>query len=80
MRFVICLVLVFCVAATGCSSLGQVSKLQEENAQLAERIRQDQVRLLNLEEQNRQLNLRLAEAEKAVATLHDSTRDATIRR
>jgi hypothetical protein len=65
----------------GCGTThGQMTRLREENSQLAERIRQDQVRLLNLEERNRNLNTRLADAEKAVATLHDAPRDAVLRR
>jgi hypothetical protein len=62
-----------CAVAGGCLGAGaKVTRLQEENAELAERIRQDQVRLLNLEERNRQLQTRLAEAERDVALLHDS--------
>ena len=67
-----------CLATTGClAPQSQLTRLREENAQLAERLRQDQTRVLNLEEQNRQLGERLADAEKAVATLHDSTREGT---
>jgi hypothetical protein len=69
------------IVATGCvGSSGKITRLQEENAQLAERIRQDQVRLLNLEEQNRTLQTRLADAEKAVATLHDASTNEIKRR
>lgn len=67
-----------CVLTAGCvAPQSQLTRLREENAQLAERIRQDQVRVLNLEEQNRTLAQRLADAEKAVATLHDGSRDGT---
>ncbi len=70
--------LVVCLTATGClAPQSQLTRLKEQNAQLAERLRQDQTRVLNLEEQNRQLNERLSDAERAVATLHDSTRDGT---
>lgn len=69
----------FCLLSLslGCAAKPSMSRLQEENAQMAERIRQDQVRLMNLEEQNRQLHERLADAERAVATLHDATRSDT---
>jgi uncharacterized protein with von Willebrand factor type A (vWA) domain len=67
-----------CGCFTGClAPKSQLTRLKDENSQLAERLRQDQTRVLNLEEQNRQLNERLADAEKAVATLHDSSRDGT---
>lgn len=69
---------ILCVSLCGClAPQSQLTRLKEENAQLAERLRQDQTRVLNLEEQNRQLNERLADAEKAVATLHDSSRAGT---
>lgn len=65
--------LLLCTTLVGClAPQSQLTRLKEENAQLAERLRQDQTRVLNLEEQNRQLSERLADAEKAVATLHDS--------
>lgn len=67
-----------CLTATGClAPQSQLTRLKEQNAQLSERIRQDQVRVLNLEEQNRLLGQRLADAERAVATLHDSSREGT---
>jgi hypothetical protein len=67
-----------CLTATGClAPQSQLTRLKEQNAQLSERIRQDQVRVLNLEEQNRLLGQRLADAERAVATLHDSSRAET---
>ncbi len=67
-----------CLSLTGClAPKSQLTRLKEENAQLAERIRQDQVRVMNLEEQNRQMGERLADAEKAVATLHDATGSGT---
>lgn len=70
--------LIICLALPGClAPQSQLTRLKEENAQLSERLRQDQTRVLNLEEQNRQLNERLSDAERAVATLHDSTRDGT---
>jgi Tfp pilus assembly protein PilN len=60
------------LAAPGClAPRSQITRLQETNTQLSERIRQDQVRVQNLEEQNRQLHERLADAERAVAVLHD---------
>lgn len=61
-------------AAIGCSTGNNLVRLREENAQLAETVRQDRVRLANLEEQNRQLAARLADAEKSVALLHDTTK------
>jgi hypothetical protein len=71
-------ILLACLLTTGClAPQSQLTRLKEENAQLAERIRQDQTRVLNLEEQNRQLNDRLSDAEKAVATLHDGTHGDT---
>jgi hypothetical protein len=66
--------------ATGCiAPQSQLTRLREENAQLAERIRQDRVRVANLEEQNHQLQLRISDAEKAVATLHDRAQATTLR-
>jgi cell division protein FtsB len=67
--------------AVGCNAAGgNVTRLREENAQLAETLRQDRVRLANLEEQNRQLTERLADAEKSVALLHDGAGSDAIKR
>jgi septal ring factor EnvC (AmiA/AmiB activator) len=80
-RYIILLLGGLLLASTGClAPKSQLSRLQETNAQLSERIRQDQVRVQNLEEQNRQLHDRLADAERAVATLHDRGQDEVIRR
>ena len=58
---------------SGCgANQGKLTSLQSQNAELAETLRQDRVRLANVEEQNRQLQLKLADAEKAVAVLHDT--------
>ena len=70
----------FCALAGCGATQGKVTSLQRQNDQLAETLRQDRVRLSNLEEQNRQLQLKLADAEKAVAVLHDTTSDPVKRR
>jgi hypothetical protein len=73
----IAILLAICCCGGCLAPQSQLTRLQEENAQLSERIRQDQVRVLNLEEQNRHLGQCLADAEKAVATLHDAGREGT---
>jgi chromosome segregation ATPase len=67
-----------CLLLSGClAPQSQLTRLREQNAQLAERIRHDQVRVVHLEEQNHQLQQRLGEAERAVATLHDAAPGGT---